>query len=165
MKAVKRTVTRETAVSRLRRALTKRIKPRLYAGGIVVRIEDGEARILIVTTRNSRRRWVLPKGRVEKGESAGAAALREVREESGVSGRLLDYVADARYWSTKGRIHIEYYLIEYRRAKRKNGEDREVAWCSVKEAMRRLTYASARRVLLVAHKAIRDYARASRRSS
>jgi 8-oxo-dGTP diphosphatase len=119
--------------------------------------------VLIVTTRNSRKRWVLPKGRVEKGESPGAAALREVREESAVSGRLLGYVADAEYWSAKGRIRIEYYLIEFKRAKRKNAEDREVAWCAVEDAIQRLTYASARRVLLVAHKAIDDYVRGSTR--
>ena len=153
----------DSATRRLGEALAKAVKPKLYAGGIVVRVEDGKARVLIVTARNNRKRWVLPKGRVEKGETPDAAALREVREESGVTGRLLGHVAHVEYWSTKGRIRIEYYLIEYRRAKRKNAEGREVAWFNVSDARDHLTYASARRVLLVAQKAINEYLRASSR--
>lgn len=132
---------------------------KLYAGGIVVRFARDEPRVLIVTTRRSRKRWVLPKGRVERGESAGAAALREVREEAGVTGRLVDFVGDTTYWTAKGRIRVEYYLIEYERTARRNQEDREIAWCAVEDAIHHLTYAAARRVLLGAHAAIARFAR------
>ncbi|HEX4684784.1 MAG TPA: NUDIX domain-containing protein [Gemmatimonadaceae bacterium] len=140
------------------RKLANRIRPTPYAGGIVVRVAEGAAQVLIVTTRASRKRWVLPKGRVEKGESPGAAALREVREESGVTGRLLGFAGDAEYLSTKGYIRIEYYLIEYLRTRKNGGEDRLIEWCPVEDAIQRLTYASARRVLLQANEAIVDYA-------
>lgn len=41
--------------------------------------------------------WVLPKGRLEQGESIKSAALREVLEESGVKGQILDYIGEVNY--------------------------------------------------------------------
>ncbi|MDY0236093.1 MAG: NUDIX hydrolase [Gudongella sp.] len=41
--------------------------------------------------------WVLPKGRLEKGESLESAALREVQEESGVKGQILVYIGEVNY--------------------------------------------------------------------
>jgi 8-oxo-dGTP pyrophosphatase MutT (NUDIX family) len=150
-----------STLSKVGRRVSRYVKPRLYAGGIVVRVTRGQPEVLIVTTRRSRKRWVLPKGRVERGEAASAAALREVREESGVNGRLIGFAGDAESWTTKGRVRIEYYLIAFRRAKKQNDEEREIAWCAVEDAIQRLTYASARRVLLTAHHSIVDYVRAA----
>lgn len=41
--------------------------------------------------------WVLPKGRVEKGEKIKDAALREVLEESGVKAEICEYIGEANY--------------------------------------------------------------------
>lgn len=41
--------------------------------------------------------WVLPKGRLEKGESTKSAALREVLEESGVKGKIIEYIGEVNY--------------------------------------------------------------------
>lgn len=41
--------------------------------------------------------WVLPKGRVEKGETIKEAALREVLEESGVKAKIQKYIGRAQY--------------------------------------------------------------------
>ena len=41
--------------------------------------------------------WVLPKGRVEEGESLKEAALREVFEESGVKGQVIEYIDKVEY--------------------------------------------------------------------
>ena len=41
--------------------------------------------------------WVLPKGRVEKGEKIRDAALREVLEESGVKAEIEKYIGKANY--------------------------------------------------------------------
>ncbi|OLS03297.1 NUDIX hydrolase [Tissierella creatinophila] len=48
--------------------------------------------------------WVLPKGRVEKGETLPAAALREVQEETGVKANIIDYI---------GEINYKYKSIQY----------------------------------------------------
>ena len=47
--------------------------------------------------------WVLPKGRLEKGENIKSAALREVLEETGVKGEILDYI---------GAVHYNYKNIK-----------------------------------------------------
>lgn len=52
------------------------------AGGVVVRSIGGVAHALVI--RDPYRKWGLPKGHVEEGESAAHAALREVAEETGL---------------------------------------------------------------------------------
>lgn len=58
------------------------------AGGVVV---DARGRIALVRERG-RAGWALPKGRIEPGENLEDAALREVREETGVKARVTRYV-------------------------------------------------------------------------
>lgn len=131
-----------------------------HAGGIVFRRQRGRPQVLIVTTKRSRKRWVLPKGRVKRGERPSVAALREVREEGGVTGRVLEHVGTAAYSARRLRIRIEYYLIEYSGPVRGNSEKRETEWCSVRGAAEKLTYASARRVLLDAEDRLVSLAKA-----
>jgi ADP-ribose pyrophosphatase YjhB (NUDIX family) len=53
------------------------------AGGVVVRLENN--RILIaLATQKGHAQFVLPKGRVEAGESLEQAAVREIEEETGL---------------------------------------------------------------------------------
>ena len=44
--------------------------------------------------------WALPKGKIDPGESAAEAAVREVREETGVEGRIVEKLGDVRYTYT-----------------------------------------------------------------
>ncbi len=44
--------------------------------------------------------WALPKGKIDAGESAAEAAVREVREETGVEGHLVEKLGDVRYTYT-----------------------------------------------------------------
>jgi 8-oxo-dGTP pyrophosphatase MutT (NUDIX family) len=63
------------------------------AGGLVV---EGD-RILLISTQGGRR-WQLPKGHIEEGETAEQAALREVREETGVTGQVMAPLSEVEYW-------------------------------------------------------------------
>lgn len=54
----------------------------ISAGGVVVK----DRKVLLLHTTSGR--WVLPKGHVERDESLREAALREVREESGVTAKI-----------------------------------------------------------------------------
>jgi ADP-ribose pyrophosphatase YjhB (NUDIX family) len=56
-----------------------RIKPIILAGGGIVTNEHGE--LLMIFRRG---KWDLPKGKLDKGETIEACALREVTEETGV---------------------------------------------------------------------------------
>jgi ADP-ribose pyrophosphatase YjhB (NUDIX family) len=53
------------------------------AGGVVVRTIGGQEHVLVI--RDPYRKWGLPKGHAEDGESPGQTALREVREETGLT--------------------------------------------------------------------------------
>jgi len=74
------------------------------AGGLVI---DGRGRIALVRQRNRRGRWrwTLPKGRIDRGETAEAAALREVHEESGLRARILRPIG-----LHEGRWHFTYFF-------------------------------------------------------
>lgn len=54
------------------------------AGGIVVRIQNGQAWIALVR-EEPYSDYILPKGRVEPGESLESAARREIAEEAGLT--------------------------------------------------------------------------------
>ena len=129
--------------------------PILQAGGIVVRMRDGRPLVLVVSGRRNRKRWVLPKGTVEDGERPAAAARREVREEAGIVGTARGRVAVAEYNARPGRVRVEYFLIQFRRQLDEGHEGRRVRWCAVEDAIKLLTYASARRALLDANDRIR----------
>ncbi len=61
------------------------------SGGVVV---FGNAILLL---RKYNGDWVLPKGRLEKGEGIKDAALREVLEETGVKGEIISYIGSVKY--------------------------------------------------------------------
>ena len=58
------------------------------SGGVVIALRDGARHVALIATRN-KTRWGLPKGAVTVGETSEAAALREVREETGIEARIV----------------------------------------------------------------------------
>ncbi len=86
------------------------------AGGVVYRKNDeGKLEILLIRVKN---RWSFPKGNIEKGEPKDKAALREVKEETGVDADIVEYLGEVDYWYSMGltRIHkfVYYYLMKYK---------------------------------------------------
>ena len=59
------------------------VRDETSAGGVVFRVDDGLPLFLLI--RDSYQNWGFPKGHLEEGELAEAAALREVSEETGLS--------------------------------------------------------------------------------
>lgn len=70
-------------------------------GGVV--IFRGKILVLYKNYKNKYEGWVLPKGTVEAGEDYKTTALREVKEEAGVSASIIKYVARASIRSTPPR--------------------------------------------------------------
>ncbi len=80
----------------------------LAAGAVVWRPGDGAVRVALVH-RPKYDDWSLPKGKLEGDETMPAAAVREVREESGVHVRLGPWLRDVRYTVTDGRKLVRYW--------------------------------------------------------
>lgn len=74
------------------------------AGGIVL-VGDR-----LVLRRTGRGDWVFPKGHVEPGESLEEAAVREIREESGLEAAILDYAGELRF-RQDGEIRRVHFFI------------------------------------------------------
>lgn len=75
-------------MARLRQALRQTTGAPSVAAAVPVRRRDaGGLEFLLVRTRQGGR-WTFPKGRIERGETASAAAAREAGEEAGVAGRI-----------------------------------------------------------------------------
>lgn len=85
------------------------------AGGVAVRKVDGRLRVALVGD-SQRSTWYLPKGGLSQGETVEEAALREVREETGLDVRLVRPLRDIEYWfwARGTRIHkkVHYFLME-----------------------------------------------------
>lgn len=64
-------------------------------GGVV--IFRGKILVLYKNYKNRYEGWVLPKGTVEKGETYEETALREVKEETGVEAKIVDYIDRSQY--------------------------------------------------------------------
>ena len=72
------------------------MKRELSAGGMVFR-RNGETHILLIKDHNDK--WTLPKGFIEKGETSEEAALREVREETGVKNlKVIEKLGNVKYF-------------------------------------------------------------------
>lgn len=124
----------------------------MAAGGVVVR--QGERGLEVVLAgRRSDDTWVFPKGTPDRGESVEEAALREVREESGLEVKLLAPLGSIEYWfALPGqRIHkeVHFYLMEPTGGdvSLHDHEYDEVRWFPVEEARERLSFETYREIL------------------
>ena len=136
--------------------------PVLSAGGIIF---DHDGRVLLLR-RAGERTWCFPKGHVEPGESAPAAAVREIREECGLEveiGRRVGEIAYTFYSKAEGVNHdkrVVYFL-----ANPIGGvvtlEDRFDAWRWVtpSRALRMVPYRNDKTILRAAEKARKSIGR------
>ncbi len=112
------------------------------AGGVVVRERAGATEVAIVH-RPRYDDWSFPKGKLDPGESFEQAALREVREETGMTCRLGRELASAEYEDHHGRPKVvRYWLMEAVEAPgfEPNDEVDELRWVTPAEAERVLSY-------------------------
>ena len=116
------------------------------AGGLVVRRMRGRPYIADVRLKDGSV-LALPKGHIEPGESGADAAVREVREETGVDGRLVEKLDDIKYWYSRDGARVfkvvSFFLLDYRSGSVRNYQRSEVEgaeWIPLEEAPERLSY-------------------------
>ena len=111
------------------------------AGGLVIRRHEDVLEVAVVH-RPVHHDWSFPKGKLEEGESYEDAALREVREETGLVCRILRFIGHTEYVDRKGRPKAVAYWVMTAEAGsfRPNGEVDELRWVSLAEAEFLLSY-------------------------
>jgi 8-oxo-dGTP pyrophosphatase MutT (NUDIX family) len=128
------------------------------AGGLVVDAIDGVAQAAVIARRNrgGRLEWCLPKGHLEAGESPAEAAVREIREETGIRGQVIKRLGTIDYWflGEGHRIHkiVHHYLLSAQggRLTAENDPDAEAedaAWVPLDQLRERLAYPNERRLV------------------
>jgi 8-oxo-dGTP pyrophosphatase MutT (NUDIX family) len=126
------------------------------AGGVLVRRTRGRATVAAIRPRGKAPgTWALPKGNVDPGERPDETALREVLEETGVEGRLVEKLGDVKYTYTRrdgARVFkiVSFYLLRAGRGRLGEIEEAmrvevaEARWLPLEEAPRLLAYGGER---------------------
>src|SRR5579859_360352 len=138
------------------------MKYEFSAGGVVYKREHGNLFILVVQ-HSQHHGWVFPKGFIGDnivGESKEATALREVEEETGVTGKIIESLTPITYWyameGEKRRKTVYYYIMEYITGDitQHDWEMENVEWLPMDKVEYRLTYDSDKKVWKEARKKI-----------
>ena len=125
------------------------------AGGVMYRKHSDGIQIALIHVRN---RWGLPKGHVEEGERIEETALREVREETGLEGRVVKKLGDIRYAyrdKTKEgepiRIYkrVHFYLLRYQKGDVRDHDHEvdEARWFPMDQVIKNLKFATERKMV------------------
>ncbi len=120
------------------------MKQQLSAGGVVFTTLGDSVRLLMIEDRWGR--WSFPKGHVEQGETPVQAALREVEEETGVTGDVLAELGDVQYYFRDGPDLVKkraiYFLIkaESENIVPQTEEIRHAAWVPLEEVWKKSGY-------------------------
>ena len=125
------------------------------AGGVLVRRLRGRWWLAAIRPNGKPEGvWALPKGLIDAGESGAETAVREVAEETGLAGTLVEKLGDVRYVYSRGgeRIFkvVSFFLLRYRGGRIGElppGMELEVAearWLPLDEAPRLLAYGGER---------------------
>ncbi len=113
----------------------------LAAGGIVWKTEEDEKKLAVVH-RRKHNDWSLPKGKVDPGEFWAKAALREVLEETGCTGKITDFAGSISY-NLNGypKVVLFWHMdIKSYQPQKMNGEVDEVRWLTIEQAIKILDY-------------------------
>lgn len=125
----------------------KNTKP-THAGGIVFREKNGSKEFLLVSAKNFSFIWVLPKGHIKRSETEAQAAIREVKEESGMKASIVTKIGNAQrlQWNFKKQI-VAFYLMKFEAAHSQNEENRKISWLPLDDAIRKLFYSDQKKIM------------------
>jgi 8-oxo-dGTP pyrophosphatase MutT (NUDIX family) len=127
------------------------VRREFSAGGVLVRRLRG--RWMLAAIRPAGKEpglWALPKGLIGRGENPEATALREVAEETGATGAIVEKLGDVRYvYTWRGeRVFkvVSFYLLRYSQGRLGElppataHEVAEVRWLPLEETPQLLAY-------------------------
>jgi 8-oxo-dGTP pyrophosphatase MutT (NUDIX family) len=139
------------------------IKREISAGGVVYR-RDGDEIEIVLASRRTRRgelAWGLAKGGIEDNESPEEAAVREVREETGLLAEIEDSLGETRYFyvweDVRIRKTVHFFLMRHTGGNIDDRDDEmeEIRWFPLERALKRAAYRGERDVLVRAAEILR----------
>ncbi len=136
------------------------------AGGVVFRRHGRRLEVALISVGQPPR-WQLPKGLVRKREATEAAALREVREETGLNGEVVEPLETIEYWYYGGerqgqrvRFHkrVHFFLLRFLNGDVTEHDDEvnEARWFEIAQAAQQLAFVSEQKVVLNAIEKLKD---------
>jgi 8-oxo-dGTP pyrophosphatase MutT (NUDIX family) len=123
------------------------------AGGVVVREDEVVAIVPTRRASDGSKVLALPKGHIDPGETPLQAALREVREETGIVGEPVTELGETRYWYRRdGRTipkSVSFYLFRYVEGDTSEHDDEveDARWLPLRRAVRELSHAAEREMV------------------
>lgn len=118
----------------------------ISAGGIIYRMDGNTP--LFLAVKNVYDKWTFPKGKVEEGETWQEAAVREIREETGIEeAEILGEVGEIKFTDKSGdeplKKNVHFYLVKTNQTQTKVSEGthiKEIKWMTEEEIKKSLDY-------------------------
>lgn len=153
----------------------------ISAGGVVLRPTPEGWQVAVIQPqgqpapgetdkkRHQKELLALPKGLIDAGEKPTQTAVREVKEETGLTAKILKKIADIKYvyvrsWGDKQRVFkiVSFYLLLYESgtiddvSKEMRIEVKQAQWIPIEEAEKKLAYRGERDVLRMAREELKS---------
>jgi len=132
------------------------------AGGVVCRKGATGIEVVILTRgkvppfgRDGGKVFCLPKGKIERLETPRQAALREIKEETGLTGTIEKDLGKINYWfyseEDRTRVHktVYFFLVRYESGSTSDHDTdaEDVRWLPADEALKIMSYPSERKMV------------------
>jgi len=123
------------------------------SGGAVIRVSNGIPQVAMIATKG-RIRWGLPKGAVNEGETSENAALREVKEETGIVAKMVSPLDTIEYFFRAGdtliQKTVDFYFMQYVDGvlDPQLSEVDDCEWVDLDEAIGRASFESEKKLLV-----------------
>lgn len=134
-------------------------KRAVSAGGVIVQ-DRADGRWALLIARRSVTgllQWTLPKGGVEQGETLEEAAVREVREETGIHAQIASELGVVDYWfvwrpdAVRYHKYVHYYVMRplAGHLHERDDEAEHVCWLPIHQALSRMSHPNERELVAV----------------
>jgi 8-oxo-dGTP diphosphatase len=139
-------------------------RSQVSAGGVVYRAAGNDFEVVLIAVGPSRR-WQLPKGLVGPDESAEDAALREVREETGLTAEFREPIDIIEYWyygeqngrRVRFRKTVHFFLMRFESGSTEDHDDevQDARWFPIETAQDELAFPNEKDVVAKARDMLR----------
>lgn len=126
----------------------------ISSGGVIFRKNNAFIEIALVAVKGGKV-WCLPKGNVDKGEKPDETAVREVSEEAGLKGRIIEKLGEINYWyylkekEAKCRKTVHFFLLEYESGdiSKHDWEVDNAVWFQIDDALKIASHKNEREII------------------